>query len=121
MATLAGADGVQPLLPDNTLFNIDGTMLFPINTVLNVRRFAEADSDLEFGPSQGAGFIDPIFSIASSFPNAAQYSIVTSPDIGNSRGSGAVPEPSAWALLLAGFGAAGAVLRRRRPVLPRFA
>jgi hypothetical protein len=26
---------------------------------------------------------------------------------------GAVPEPSTWALLIAGFGATGAVLRRR--------
>ncbi|MBI1199082.1 MAG: PEP-CTERM sorting domain-containing protein [Phenylobacterium sp.] len=27
---------------------------------------------------------------------------------------GAVPEPAAWSLMIAGFGAAGAVLRRRR-------
>jgi hypothetical protein len=28
--------------------------------------------------------------------------------------TGAVPEPAAWALMLAGFGLAGAGLRRRR-------
>jgi hypothetical protein len=28
---------------------------------------------------------------------------------------GAVPEPASWALMITGFGAAGAVLRRRRP------
>lgn len=30
--------------------------------------------------------------------------------------TGAVPEPSAWLLMILGFGAAGATLRRRRPV-----
>jgi hypothetical protein len=30
----------------------------------------------------------------------------------------AVPEPGAWALMIMGFGAAGAMLRRRRAVLP---
>ncbi len=30
--------------------------------------------------------------------------------------TGAVPEPATWALMIMGFGAAGAVLRRRRPV-----
>jgi hypothetical protein len=29
-------------------------------------------------------------------------------------GAPGVPEPSAWAMLIAGFGAAGAMLRRRR-------
>ena len=29
-------------------------------------------------------------------------------------GSAAVPEPSAWALMIAGFGGMGALLRRRR-------
>jgi hypothetical protein len=32
---------------------------------------------------------------------------------------GGVPEPAAWALMLLGFGAAGAVLRRRRPAVAR--
>jgi hypothetical protein len=30
--------------------------------------------------------------------------------------AGAVPEPATWALMIAGFGAAGSALRRRRPV-----
>ncbi|MBL8555690.1 MAG: PEPxxWA-CTERM sorting domain-containing protein [Phenylobacterium sp.] len=34
---------------------------------------------------------------------------------GGSNGGG-VPEPAAWALMLAGFGIAGATLRRRRPM-----
>ncbi|MDZ4376514.1 MAG: PEPxxWA-CTERM sorting domain-containing protein [Phenylobacterium sp.] len=30
--------------------------------------------------------------------------------------TGAVPEPGAWALMIMGFGAAGAMVRRRRAV-----
>lgn len=33
-------------------------------------------------------------------------------------GAGGVPEPASWALLIAGFGLTGAVLRRRRAILP---
>ena len=36
-------------------------------------------------------------------------------------GGGAVPEPAAWALMILGFGAVGATLRRRTATLRRFA
>lgn len=39
----------------------------------------------------------------------------------NFRVTGVVPEPSTWAMLLAGFGAIGMVLRRRRSAAPAFA
>jgi hypothetical protein len=35
------------------------------------------------------------------------------------RGGGGVPEPGAWALMLLGFGGLGAMLRRRRALVPR--
>lgn len=37
-------------------------------------------------------------------------------DFWSAPGSGAVPEPATWALMIAGFGLAGAALRRRRSV-----
>ena len=35
---------------------------------------------------------------------------------GSARAGGSVPEPAAWALMIGGFGLAGATLRRRRPL-----
>ncbi len=37
------------------------------------------------------------------------------------RGIGTVPEPGSWAMLIAGFGIAGAMLRRRRALTPTLA
>lgn len=111
--TIGDADGLQLIVPDGSSFGIDGTMLFPINTVIDVRMVAIADSDIEFGPSAASALIDPIFSIDPSFANAGLYSIITSDGIGNG-GAGGVPEPSVWALMLVGFGTLGAALRRRR-------
>jgi type VI secretion system secreted protein VgrG len=38
-------------------------------------------------------------------------------DFGSYGFAGAVPEPSAWAMLIIGFGATGAAMRRRQPVV----
>lgn len=59
------------------------------------------------------GFVDsnPIYR------NENRSGLVTLASIG---GAGAVPEPATWAMMLAGFGMAGAALRRRRPA-PVFA
>jgi hypothetical protein len=109
-------DGFKALLPDNSLFSINYTMMFPVNTPIQVLMIASAQSDFELGPSAASAFIDPMFSIDPSFANAGLYSIVTSDGIGNGGGTSApgVPEPSAWALMLVGFGALGATLRGRR-------
>ncbi|ODT89006.1 MAG: hypothetical protein ABS78_05265 [Phenylobacterium sp. SCN 70-31] len=45
-------------------------------------------------------------------------SIVPQSDPG---GVGAIPEPGTWAMMIVGFGAVGAVLRRRRPMVGAFA
>lgn len=66
--------------------------------------------------SSGA-FADPMISIDLSTPNAGAYSLIFSDGVGNAVGApGGVPEPGAWALMLAGFAVAGARLRRRRGV-----
>jgi hypothetical protein len=53
--------------------------------------------------SRGSAYVDPVFSLP---PGAAGYSLVSSLP--------AVPEPSSWMLLIAGFGITGAAARRQR-------
>jgi hypothetical protein len=57
-------------------------------------------------------YVDPLIQIAPGFANASQYSIELSPGIGNSVA--AIPEPSTYALMLAGLGVLGIVARRRK-------
>ena len=64
--------------------------------------------------NSASAFADPMISIDLSTPNAGDYSLVFSDGVGNSVGAtGGVPEPAAWALMVAGFGLAGLRLRRR--------
>ena len=56
---------------------------------------------------------DPLIFVDPSFPGASQLPILLSPGIANALPPTGVPEPSAWALLLAGFASLGAILRRR--------
>jgi hypothetical protein len=52
-----------------------------------------------------------MYSPTDDFQTAVRGTFLPPPD-------GALPEPSAWALLIAGFGAVGMALRRRVSVLP---
>ena len=110
LLTDAPNGGLTVLVPDGSAFNINGTQMFPLNTAIRVDVLGIADSSFELGPSTGEALIDPVFSLDKSFPDASQYSIVLSPGIGNS----AVPEPSAWTMLLLGAAALGRALRSRR-------
>ena len=55
--------------------------------------------------------IDPIVSFALPGVDPANFSLTLSPGFTN---TGAVPEPAAWALMLAGFGVVGSMARRTR-------
>lgn len=68
---------------------------------------------LYHGAASFTAWIDPYFEIDPTFLAANPgYSIEVSPGVGNSPL--AVPEPAAWADLLVGFLASGALLRSRR-------
>jgi hypothetical protein len=67
-------------------------------------------------PNAGASafaFVDPLITIDPSTPNASDYRIYLNNGVGNAIGGG-VPEPGAWALMLAGLIGLGVVLRSRR-------
>jgi hypothetical protein len=66
------------------------------------------------GTTVAAPFMDsfaPALSFASALGDAASF------DFGASESMAAVPEPAAWTLLIAGFGTAGAAVRRSRRVV----
>ena len=60
-------------------------------------------------------FVDPYIFIDPDFlARHPEYSVAVSAGIGNAApGGGTVPEPASWALMVLGFGALGAALRRR--------
>ena len=65
-------------------------------------------------------FADPYFNIDPDFLAANRgFSLAFSPGVGNTLAppGGAVPEPATWAMMIAGFGAAGSAIRSRRRVL----
>jgi len=59
------------------------------------------------------------FSIAANgtIGDVRQVRIGGVTEIGGGGGGAAVPEPATWAMMIVGFGAAGAMMRRRRAVL----
>ncbi len=64
-------------------------------------------------------FIDPIVTIDAAYlASHPGVSVKLAAGLGNSfAAAGGVPEPASWALMIAGFGLAGAALRRRRTAL----
>ena len=78
-------------------------------------------SSTAFGPNIGVGFF---YDVTASFAGIRSFAISQdNPCCGdgalfeNLSFSSNVPEPSSWAMLIAGFGLTGAVMRRRRTAL----
>jgi hypothetical protein len=71
------------------------------------------------GNSFNGGMVsaDPHLFVDPAFPDAADYSIVVSPNIGNGSPS-AVPEPGTWVLMITGLVGLGGLrrLRQRAPM-----
>jgi hypothetical protein len=73
---------------------------------------------ISFGFLQGAGYnpnLNDTYNVTFSVSNAAGAKLLSVNNIVNiGAGAGGVPEPASWALMIMGFGAVGATLRRRR-------
>lgn len=75
--------------------------------------------EVEAGGALGASFngstvsADPHLFVPPTFPNASEYSIVVSPNIGNGSPS-AVPEPGTWVLMITGLVGLGGLRRLRK-------
>ena len=105
----AGSVGVYDGL--NGTGNLLATILLPVNTAGCGADFSFVDF-CPFGPA-GVAFGGTARSIA--FGGVANQIVFDDITFGSDRpGPGAVPEPATWAMMLVGFGAAGAALRRGR-------
>lgn len=96
-------------------FSIDENVTLVTNRDYRVELSANAhvgsaDDEDVIRPVHGYAFayVDPVFAINDRFGG---YRLYLSPGITN--GVVAVPEPAGWTLLVTGFGAVGAALRRR--------
>jgi hypothetical protein len=95
--------------------SVDVTYDVLTNTVLELSLFIDVNASAATTDAASAyGTVDPTLTLGGPYGGEG-YSLVLSPNI-----SAAAPEPSTWAIMLAGFAGLGAVLRRGRPA-PRFA
>jgi hypothetical protein len=99
--------------------HMGGVAQFQTNLVYEVSIFASTNITLsdpsDSGSASAAVWVDPIFAIDPSNPNAGAYTLTFSPGIVGDQGFPAgAPEPSLWAAMTLGLGAVGARLRRRR-------
>jgi hypothetical protein len=101
----------NPLTGSANAFTLSGTTEEAANTQILVGMSIgiNVETNGPYPTGSASAYLDPIFYIDPTFPDASEYSIVISPGIGNSPVSG-VPEPSTWAMMLlgvAGLGFAG--------------
>jgi hypothetical protein len=95
---------------------LEGTLSLSLfaGTQYTVNIFAEAVATALGQSTFASASVDPYIYIDPSFADAAKYSVVVSEGVANVDPSLAVvPEPTSWAMMIAGFGLAGGVLRRR--------
>lgn len=113
------------VLQGTNFFNFSATLR--TGSIYSVNLFSSSSADTCYAPPWPAqnqcstarhtasGYIDPYISISDSNVDAAAYQIYLSKDVGNYlEPSSEVPEPSSWALMLAGFTVVGVTARRRR-------
>jgi hypothetical protein len=113
--------GLPPALNvggDGTFHTYDIPFAIWIGAVYKVDMEASAFADsISASAVSASGFFDPLFSITDDRVNPADYTFSFSDGVLGPAGGGGVPEPGAWALMLAGFAGLGLATRRRRAAL----
>lgn len=94
------SSGTGITLPVTGGFAYSDTFMLTSNFIYTVLMTATADVSTTLGVQSATAYLDPIFFIDPTFPNADIYSILISPGIGNSL---PVPEPSEWMMFLIGL------------------
>lgn len=98
------------------------------NLIGDIRFYARSQGGGFDATYAGYGFYGPqLYTGSTAAPRftPGTFDLYVSPDgvrgkltITSDRVDAAVPEPASWAMMVAGFGAFGGVLRRRRPLAP---
>lgn len=110
---LSATTMVTELQAETTVSTLTTSSRAPVNTIafagpngriLNVRQFGPIIGGLVL---DGPGFADPRAETLAGPQNGPQAPDQVDGPIG------AVPEPASWAMMIAGFGLAGAAMRRR--------
>lgn len=106
------AQGHRPDGRELNIFAVSQYVSFDPSEPVSVYMFGSADAFATGGFDRKVDrvLVDPTFVIDPAF--AADYQLVGLPD--GTGGVAGVPEPGMWALMIAGFGAVGSILRSRR-------
>jgi hypothetical protein len=103
--TFSSGSGYDALINDAHIWNAQTGVLYTVALAANVQM--SLSGLLGGGTLSATSYADPTFQIASGYTG---YSIALSSGIGNLA---PVPEPSTYALMVAGLGLLGVVARRR--------
>jgi hypothetical protein len=109
-------EGCQQTDVISDTLSYDGVVDFSANTIYYVESDVSITLDSYTGPFSASIVADPAFTIDPTFLAANPgYSLQFSSGV--SDPPSAAPEPTAWALMILGLGAAGGLLRRRDDIL----
>ena len=114
LAGLSLHDRTQAPLATKTVWR---TVTYNVGDVLNLGAYLTSNASAQLGEAKADGYSTGLFALQVVTPGG-NYSTENGVRFLTSFGPAAgVPEPSAWTLLIGGFGMAGGVLRRRRKVV----
>jgi PEP-CTERM motif len=105
--------GTQTFSFDHDVGNFADAATFSLFGTVRLSAFSENGGD-GVQVDQSSAFIDPIITLNGTGLDLSRYTLQLSSGVGNGAPViGGVPEPTSWALMIAGFGIVGGALRRK--------